>query len=190
MSIATALSALASASSLLPSIDQVAVYDQNFRQVFGQARPLKASVNETAKAMEHPVESGATITDFRIINPVEINLMMILLPASYRDAYGTIKQFFLNSTLLTVQTKTGTYTNMMITQIPHEEDPNLFDTITLALSLKEVILVEAQYGTLPPQVVASPKDTTTVDKGQTNPTAVPATNQSGIKEIASHFGGS
>jgi len=169
MAIESVLASIAGASGLLPTTDVVAVYDQSFSQVFQTARPLKAEVSETAMAMEHPVESGATITDYRIINPVEIKLSMILEPASYKDTYSTIKQFFVSSTLLTVQTLTGTYDNMMITQMPHEEDPNIFDTITMALTLKEVLLVEAQYGTLPPRAVAKKADASTTDTGQKNP---------------------
>ncbi len=171
MSIEQTISNLAQLSSLLPAVDEVAVFDQNFNQVFGGARPIKASVNEIAKAMEHPVESGATITDFRIIEPVEINLSMILDGSTYKDTYHTVKQFFLKSTLLVVQTKTGSYSNMMINKIPHEEDPALFDTITMAISLKEVIIVTAQYGTLPPTAVKHAKDTTTTDTGQQQATA-------------------
>lgn len=65
--------------------DTVAVYTQDFSQVFRNARAIKAVVKEQAKVMEHPVESGAIITDHRIILPTEVELSLILTPATYRE---------------------------------------------------------------------------------------------------------
>lgn len=126
--------------------DQVAIFTQDFDQVFRQARSIKAVVKETAKVMEHPVETGAVITDHRIINPIEIELSMILQAVDYRDVYRNIKQAYLNATLLIVQTKSDTYFNQMISSLPHEEDPSMYDTIAIALSLKQVLFTSAQYG--------------------------------------------
>lgn len=157
----------------MPARDEVAVLDQDGYQVFSRARPIKATVNERAKVMEHPVESGATITDHKIIEPVEITLSMILDPMLYRSTYAQIKSYFKSGTLFTVLTKSGGYPDMLITAIPHDEDPAISDTITMALSLKQVIIVEAQYGTLPPQAVESASDTDTVKRGEVTAKDVP-----------------
>ena len=160
------LTAASGAIQSLLGLDVVAVYNQTFTQLFKTAHQMKAVVNESAKVMEHPVESGATITDFRIINPVEIELSLLLDGADFKDTYNAIKQEFLKSSLLVVQTKTASYKNMMIQAMPHVEEPAIFDTVTIGLKLKEVKLVEAQFGTLPPQAVKSAGDSSTVDGGQ------------------------
>lgn len=138
-------------TNLIPSfaVDSVAVYDQNYTQLFKQARTIKATVKESAKLMEHPVESGIVITDHRIILPIEIELSLILTSRTYQDVYKTIKQFYLNGTLLVVQTRSDVYTNQLIESMPHEEDPTQYDVLTLALSLKQVQFVDAQYGISP-----------------------------------------
>ena len=120
------------------TVDVVGVYTQDFTQVFPNARPIKATVKPQAKLMEHPLESGATITDHRIILPVEIELSLVLRAADYQDTYQTIVQYFLNATLLTVQTKTGTYTNQLIASLPHDETPDVYNTVAVALTLKQV----------------------------------------------------
>lgn len=158
----------------MPARDEVAVIDKDGYQVFSRARPVKATVNERAKVMEHPVESGATITDHKIIEPVEITLSMILDPLLYRSTYAQIKSYFKSGTLFTVLTKSGGYTDMLITAIPHDEDPALSDTISMAISMKQVIIVEAQYGTLPPQAVASPSNADTVKRGEITASEVPS----------------
>ena len=163
--------------------DVVAVYDADFLQLFVDARALKATVSETAKVMEHPVESGATITDHRIIDPITIELSIILSSVNYVDTYQRIKSEFLKTNLLTVQTKTGRYPSMIIQAIPHEESPEYFDTITIAISLKQVFLVEAQYGTLPPTKVKSAKNSDTADLGQQSGKETPAKKQSILKGL-------
>ena len=152
------------------SADVVAIFDKNFNQVFENARPIKAMVNEDSKVMEHPIETGSVITDRQVFLPVAIELSMILTPDSYRDTYQQIKQLWRRGEILTVQTRTDTYFNMLIQKPPHDEDPELFDVIALALSLKEAQFVTAQYGTLPASKVANKTDASTVQKGQQNTT--------------------
>jgi hypothetical protein len=150
-------------ASFIPSFgsDSVAIFDQDYQQLFQDARALKATVKEEAKLMEHPVESGATIVDHRIILPVEIELALILTSGAYQNTYNQIRDYYYNGTLLTIQTKSGIYQNQLIQSMPHEEDPSQYDVLTLILSTKQVIFVTAQYGTTPKNAA----NTNTVDRG-------------------------
>ena len=150
-------------ASFIPSFgsDQVAIFGQDYQQLFQNARALKATVKEEAKLMEHPVESGATIVDHRIILPVEIELALILTADDYQNTYNQIRDYYYNGTLLTIQTKSGIYQNQLIQSMPHEEDPSQYDVLTLILSTKQVIFVTAQYGTTPKNAA----NTNTVDRG-------------------------
>lgn len=126
------------------SQDVVGVFD-GYDQVFRAARPMSASVREEAKLMEHPLESGATVTDHMVVQPIGIELSMMLEPETYRDAYKEIKTLFLAGTILKVQTKTDSYENQIIEALPHEEDPEIFDTVALTLRLREITIVTAEY---------------------------------------------
>jgi hypothetical protein len=171
---------------LLPTkaYDQVAVFDQDFNQVFPRARPIKAIVKEEAKVMEHPLETGATIVDHRIILPIEIELSLVLQFADYQDAYNQIKQFYLNATLLIVQTKSGVYPNLLIAAMPHEETPEMYDALAVSLKLQE-----AQFATTTNQFAnKNPSQASTVNRGNQQPLTPPTTpdrsyllNVSGIK---------
>jgi len=152
------------------AVDVVGVFDQNFNQLFALARPLKAAVKEDGKLMEHPLETGASIIDHRITLPVEIDLSLIMTRGEYRDVYQRIRQAFRNGDLMTVQTKTGTYENMVISACPHDEDPELYDTISMGLKLVEAQFVQAQFGKLTLAKVRNPSNASTVDKGQQQPT--------------------
>lgn len=149
--------------------DVVGVFDSNFRQVFPEARTLKATVKEEAKVMEHPLEDGSSIVDHKIILPIEVDLSVIIQSADFRSVYDQIKRYYLGAELLSVQTRTGVYNSMVIQSMPHDESPDMLDTVAIALKLKEVKLVTAQFGTLPPRKVAKPESSSTVKRGEQQP---------------------
>lgn len=139
------------------SQDVVGVFQQDTSvQLFTGARPIKAKINTSASVMTHPVEDGSTITDHKVINPVEIELSLILSLEDYRSVYQAIKSLFEKSTLLTVQTRSGTYRSMIISSMPHDEDADLYDAIALALKLTEVKFAKYVTGKAPK--VSAPKD--------------------------------
>jgi hypothetical protein len=157
--------------NLLPSstVDYVAVFDSNFNQVFRQARAIKAIVKEQAKLMEHPVETGAVITDHRVILPVEIELSMVLQAPDYQDVYRAIRSYYFNGTVLMVQTRSGIYENQIISSMPHQEDPDQYNALTLALSLKQVQFVTASTAVVP----RDSTNATTVNRGTQQATTAP-----------------
>lgn len=168
--------------------DYVAIFDQDYNQLFVHARAIKATVKEEAKVMEHPVETGATIVDHRIILPTEIELALILLSDDYVNTYNQIKDIFLNSTLLIVQTKSGIYQNQLIESMPHQEDPAQYDVLTLALTTKQVQFVTAQYGTTPKN--ASNKNTSSRGTQQGSPANTKQMQSVGVditNKILSYF---
>jgi hypothetical protein len=180
--------------NLLPSFasDRVAVFTQDFTQVFPGARPVKAVVKEEAKTMDHPLETGATTTDHRIILPIEIELSMIVTSADYQDVYRQIKQFYLNATLLVVQTKSGVYQNQLISGLPHEEDPAQFEALIIALKMKQVQFATTAYSL----VARAPSNASKVNRGTvqgaTTTKNVPSTafqTYSGINQKLTIFNG-
>ena len=158
---------------LLPnkSSDAVAIINQTtFDQLFADARPFKVSVKPTSKLMEHPVETGSTVVDHRVIQPLEIELAVFLMSKGnfqdYRSVYAQLKQAFEKGDLLTVQTRAASYANMVIYEIPHTEDADVFDAIAVAVKLREVKYIEPQYSSLPASVVADKKQSSTVGRGE------------------------
>lgn len=153
------------------SSDAVSILNQTtFDQLFADARPIKVTVSPTAKLMEHPLETGATIIDHRIINPIEIELSLLVTSRSqlhdYRSVYAQLRQAFDAGDLVTVQTKAASYPNMVIYEIPHQEDADMFDAFSIALKLKEAKYVEARYATLKVGDVSKAQNSSTVARGE------------------------
>lgn len=162
--------------------DVVAVLASDFSQVFERARAIKATVKRESKVMEHPLETGATVTDHRIILPVGVELSLILASEDYRAVYQQIRDLFTRGELLTVQTRADSFGSMLIEKMPHDETTDIFDGLMLALSLKEALFVQPQFSALK---VAQPKDSSTVQRGQQQATAEtpPARKSSVLAEI-------
>lgn len=150
------------------AVDVVGVFTSDLVQVFRSGRPLKAQVKETNKIMQHPVETGATITDHVITEPVQIELSLIFASENYKSAYEQVKQLSLNRTLLTVQTRATVYKNMIIAEMPHQEDAELYDALTMALKLQEVIFANTIIQGIIPR---DPTNSATQNRGnvQTTP---------------------
>lgn len=125
-------------------IDQVAVYDSQFRQVFSGASPMRGDAREVARIMEHPLEGGQSVSDYKVILPIEISLPLIIPGRFYRDIYQEIRTLFQKSELLSVKMRADTYGDMVIVQMPHEERADMHDAITVNLQLKQVLLVKKQ----------------------------------------------
>ena len=140
-------------------------YTSDFKKVLENAKVLKAEIKPTVKLMEHPLETGAMVTDFKIIKPVEIDISLMLLSENYADVYQTLKNFYNKSTSLIVQTKTDVYKNMVIESFPYEESADVYDGITLALTVKEILYATTSTSTSSVNT-KTPKHKTKIDRGQ------------------------
>lgn len=85
--------------------------------------------------------------------------------AGYRDTHARIKAAYEEARLLTIQTKTSTYPNMVITALPHEETTDYWDVILVNLKLEEARFIQPQKGTLSIQDVLNSADASTLNRG-------------------------
>jgi hypothetical protein len=152
-------------SNIINSILGTTANTGAFGQMFANARPMKATIRETSRVMEHPVETGVILSDHHIINPVEIEIPMIVSSAFYAQTYSQIRQAFINATPLSVKTRVGVYSDMIVADMPHEEEADMYDVITIALRLKQVIYVVPGGGTLVNFQPADPLSSNTLASG-------------------------
>lgn len=152
------------------AVDVTAVLDAKLVQLFPQARALRVETTPEAKLMEHPLETGATIVDHRVVLPLVVTLSMILASQDYAAVFNQIRDLFGRGELLTVQTRVGSYPNMVIEKIPHEETEAIFDGVTLTLTLREALFAVTQFAQIK---VARPRDSNTQQRGQQQPKESP-----------------
>lgn len=160
----------------------VALFDSNLRQILRTAMPMRANVKETSKLPEHPLENGSVINDHKIINPVEIELTLFLGNNEYKNIYQVIRQLYLSPQLITVQTRTASYVNMTIAELPHEEEAAMADALMMTVKFKEVKYATIQSGTLPASSVQDPSNASTIARGEQQPTTAKV-QQSALAEF-------
>lgn len=150
--------------------DVVAVLDSDtYEQLFQAARPMRANINRTQRLMDHPLEDGSTISDFSIIDPVEIELVLMLTGDEYVEVYSEIRTHWESRIPVVVQTRADTFEDMLIQNIPHEETPDTIDVIPMSIKLRQIQIIEVQYQALPEKAVEKPTDQSTVDRGAQQP---------------------
>lgn len=126
---------------------------------------MSCNVVDDSKMCEHPIESGATITDHKIFNPVEIDIRLSLPNYIYRSVYQELRQIYEESPKLRIKTKSGWYSNMVLQGLPHEEKPENFDRIVFDLHFKEVKEVQPKYIKLPTSQLKNAENSTTKKVG-------------------------
>lgn len=129
------------------------------------ASPMRVTVRETSKLTNWPVEDGTQRTDHRVLDPIEIDLPLLISSEQNRDIFDQLRQIYLRGDDLTIQTKLRTYESMMIFEMPHDETSEVSDAYTVEVKLKQVITIKPEFGKLPPSKVADKKQSSTVKKG-------------------------
>lgn len=171
------------------------ILDADGNRLFAEAIALRVSVSREAKVMEHPVESGSTIVDHMVVQPVKIELSIILPRAAYKAGYASLAATFNAARLLTVQTRADTFVNMLIERIPHEETPDQFDVIPVAVTLREVKLITPTYTRVKVNPKRNAKSAGTKKRGEQQSKEVTEENKGstlgkgykGLKDWASGF---
>ena len=126
---------------------------------------MSCNVIDDSKMCEHPIESGAVITDHKIFNPVEIDIRLSLPNYIYDSVYEELRQIYEESPKLKIKTKVGWYDNMVLQALPHEEKPENFDRIVFDLHFKEVKEIQPKYIKLPENKVKNAQNSTTKKVG-------------------------
>lgn len=177
------------ALALIPTFgkDVVAIFEQsdegNDTQLFADANIMHGAISEKATFFRHPLENGRNLVDHRIIDPVTIELHLILsdrisvlrgltggdFATRAADIYNQIRDIYLAGTLLSIQTRVGTFRNQVIQAMPHEESSDMFDGIALAFNTSEIQFEDTGIVTFVP---VDSSDFTTLFRGKQNPLSV------------------
>lgn len=176
------------------AVDVVRITDEQGAQLFSQCRAMRAAVNRSSDLCEHPLETGNKIADFKIIKPNISQLTMFIPGDAYGSVYKDIEQAYQNSTSLIVQTRASSFANMVITDMPHDEAPDLGNTLAVTLTLKEVIWFTSAVETMPAKEVAvssksaktggtAKPDADTVKQGQKRTTDVSDATQGKSRSV-------
>ena len=131
---------------------------------------MDAKVNVESDLCDHPIETGAVVTDASIILPVNAEVTVVM-PTFFAeriyeqmyDLYKTKKEKII------LQTKYRVYKNLVLQNIEYELEHDTIDRTKFVLTLREIqeYLVNDTLGEIATEVekVATASDATTVNGG-------------------------
>ncbi|WVH05516.1 hypothetical protein KKJFFJLC_00061 [Vibrio phage vB_VpaS_PGB] len=144
----------------------IAILDEDGNQLFSSAVNIGVSVAPSKVFARHSIENKQVVIDDQFDNPTSLSMRMILNPSDYVDVYKEIKTAYDSITNFTIQTKVDLYQNMYLESLPHEEDPSMFNTISMTLEFTEQLIVASDSEVLTTANTSNSSDTDTVDSGQ------------------------
>ena len=144
---------------------------------------MDVQVQETSTVTKYKVEDGTNRNDHIVHNPTEI-MMRFTLAGEVSQLFNAIKQTYTERALVTVQTRTDVYADMIVTEIPQEQAGAAMDAVMLDVRLSEWLEVVPEYGELTQARVANPEQSSTVKRGsQATSETPPAKQQSVLRSI-------
>ena len=97
---------------------------------------MDVQVQETSTVTKYKVEDGTNRNDHIVHNPTEM-LMRLTLAGEVSQLFNAIKQTYTERALVTVQTRTDVYADMIVTEIPQDQTGAAMDAVTLDIRLSE-----------------------------------------------------
>lgn len=138
---------------------------QNLREVLQDMEITRIAVEDSAKMFEHPIETGAVITDHEIFEPKRATLQAYI----SNDNASTLKELeylYLSGAELQIRAGNKIIDKVMINSKPAEINSSVFDKTLYSITFKEFLEVVPTYVKMPPSKVANKSNASRVNSGQ------------------------
>lgn len=180
------------------------IYRDN-NEVLSGISVLNYSVRDDSQFITHPIETGATISDHHVYNPIQITLNAAFPPKgfalaqisvvdllygrgqTFEETYEQLSLLYKTSAKLTIKTDADVYDNMYITSIPTDISPDNADRQIYSITFEQALTVSPQYITLKATQVKNPANSSYKKTGEVLP--VSATEEKKKSVLYSLFGG-
>lgn len=146
----------------------VIIFGEDGSEVLADVAIVSCKVNDQSKLMEHPVESGAKISDHKVFEPRTMDITIALTSDGFDTEYAELFDLYRQCAILSLQTKVQVYNNLQIASIPHEEKVTTMNRLIFNIQLKEAIVVSPQF-VAAQRSYKKPENKPTVEVGQQQP---------------------
>lgn len=174
-------------TSTVPTLSVSAQSTQAKTYVFDAI--MRARHGQRLQITEHPIQTGANISDHAYLLPAQLSLevgisdaMDMYAPGMWAgntsksvSAYQTLLNLQAARTFVTVVTRLRTYTNMMIEDISPEEDQKTFASLRCTITFKQVFTASVAVQAISAR--PNTTDSTQLATVQAQPVPASVTNQ-------------
>lgn len=160
---------------------------------------LKTDHTAKITMTDHPVESGANITDHAYIEPDEVSLELGVSDSAIEassfgtgarsvTAYQELRKLQRSRQPMTIITRLQTYKNMLISTITAPDDYSTMNALKATIMCREVMIVSTETVTVSPRASQEPQKTGSTNSGAKQPDSTSSGSQSILKQAASQLG--
>lgn len=157
---------------------------QNDSELLSGMSVLNYSVRDDSQFATHPIETGASIADHHIFNPIQISCNAAFPPKglklaqvslvdilygrgqTFDETYNELKTLYETSAKLTIKTDARVYENMYITSIPSDVSPENVDRQIFSITFEQALMVMPQYIDMPANQVKNPSNASSKKSGE------------------------
>ena len=147
---------------------------------------------------DHPVETGASLTDHAFIEPAEVSFEIGVSDSAIRTgsfgtgsrsvrAYQELLRLQKRRVPMTVVTRLRTYRNMLISSIIAPRDFATMHALKATIMMREIMIGRTDTVTVSPRASAQPQKTGSTNGGARQPDSSPP-QQSILSQAASQLG--
>lgn len=125
---------------------------------------LSAGVDLQGKLCDHPIESGATVSDHKIRMPIRLKCSLVMPAILQQRVVDQLTEYFNTSDKIVIETPTGIYKNMILETLPVNMTTKNVSRPVFDLVFREVAIVFPDY-TGTSTVPVNPSDADTQNTG-------------------------
>lgn len=138
-----------------------------FSELFSAAFPMDAKIETESKLTQHPLETGAIVSDHLIVQPTIITISMMI-PVEYSILLTTLDNYLQTGAAVMILTKDSVYSDMVLVGKPHIEQPDKMDFLNAQLRFQQITIaaMSGAGGGLQSGDVSDKANASTVAKSQ------------------------
>lgn len=134
------------------------------QEVLGDLEVINVNLEDSIKLFEHPLETGAVITDHMIVDPNSVNLEAIIA----NDDTNTLKELeylYLNGIPLMLRVNNKIVPRALIKDKPFAISADIFDKTKYNIVFRQEQEVDPVYTAMPPKKVRKKSNASRVNSG-------------------------
>ena len=140
----------------------------------------RIAVELQKKMFEHPLENGATIVDYEVLEPKKASIQAYI-DIDDNTTLTELEQLYLNGTRLRLRAENRILENMVVSSQPYEITGSMIDKTLYSISFKQADFVMPQYVGMPNAKKKS--NTSRVNSGIKQAQAKPEKKRDWIKSL-------
>jgi len=148
----------------------IQIFDNETKElIFTNTNILNIDIKDSKTITKYQVEDGTTKNDHIYENALEIEIALLLAKSSQDEnleQFTKILSYYKNNKAVIIQSNMNVYENMIIEEIPHCENKDIFDGATINMKLSQWRNVKPIYGELKDVKSSKHSDTQNIGRQQ------------------------